>query len=152
VFPRNRSLAWRAGVLGGGVASATSLPTVDKRSVDFPVILSDGSPMRLTVFYSSTRPRMVAFDELEDQAGVFVSQNVATDFDFSLPTGFYWVKPNIPVQGESLDLAFLYAGLGVTNHGLVSADVNGDGTISPIRNATRKRRLLWPQERDSIYG
>lgn len=73
-------------------------------------------------------------DFVEVQPDVFVPPSVKTEFDYDLPKGWYVVESlsgeDYDYVGESLDLAFLKAGL--SSPGVYSGDVNSDFSISPV--------------------
>jgi hypothetical protein len=80
---------------------------------------------------------------LRHAPGVFVSQSVKTVFDFPLRRGFYTVSSlgrEYDIEGESLDLAMVMASLG--KDGVFSADVNHDGTLSPVLGQSEKESAL----------
>lgn len=80
---------------------------------------------------------------LRHAPGVYVSQSVNTEFDFPLRQGFYTVSSlgrEYDIEGESLDLAMVMASLG--KDGVFSADVNYDGTLSPVLGRDEKASAL----------
>jgi len=85
--------------------------------------------------------------------GVYVSNHVKTNVDFPLSGGYYTVNSlgeDYDIQGESLDLAFLMASLGVP--GVFSADVNPDGTLSPVLGQEQKMSAVKRYGKHMSYG
>jgi hypothetical protein len=118
---------------------ARRLPYSASSDALFPFVVGEaGGVARVT--YTPKPLRM--FPEI--QPGVFVSPNVDTDFDFPLPRGSYLVEAldgmNYQFSGESLDLAFLMAAAG--EHGVYSADVNPDFSLSRVLGGRRKLRAI----------
>jgi hypothetical protein len=81
-----------------------------------------------------------AVDEYKEiNPGVYISSKVNTDVDFPLKEGYYTVTSlgrDYTLDGESLDLSLVMASLGVP--GVFSADVNPDGTLSPVLGQEQK--------------
>lgn len=105
----------------------------DSEETIFPVVVDwAGEGDAATVTFGDHG--VVGVRYLERQPGVFVSDNVVTEFDFALPFGYFTVASlsgaDYEYDGESLDLAFLAASLG--RSGVFSADVNADGSLSSV--------------------
>lgn len=115
------------------------------RGTYFPVVFADNTARLVEVTYS---PQKAKPGTKEISPGVFVSRNIHTVFDFSLPRGSYTVDVSFDISGESLDLAFLNASR--RKNGTFSADVNSDLSLSTILHADLKRTVSPPNA--FIYG
>lgn len=99
----------------------------------FPVVV-DWEGVGDAAYVTKTDAGVTGVQYHSVQPGVHISNNVKTEFDFELPYGYYTATSlsgeDYDFTGESLDLAFLEAGLG--NAGVFSADVNVDGSLSAV--------------------
>jgi hypothetical protein len=109
-------------------------------------VVYPGYVERFTVEYSRAPDPSRAY---RDFGGVYVTSNMLAEPDSCLPRGYYTVRPDRPVRGESGDGAFLASALGVP--GLFSFDLR-DGIAQPIGDAQRKLSVVEANERYAIFS
>jgi hypothetical protein len=101
----------------------------------FPAVLDEATGEGIVgcVTYSSSEPERESISYVQVEDGCFVSDNVKTNFDFSMTPGFYTVLPYYQqFDGESLDLSFFMASQGLGLEMAFSGDLTPDGLLEAV--------------------